>query len=102
MEIIEEVNPAPIFFEKELDNIYYNCSECSSLIEIFSINEKNNMIKFKCNNKDNNHNKEMKIKEYLNKMKKNKNINRNEKCDIHNKQYQLYCFDCYKHLCKNV
>ena len=91
MDIMEEVTPAPSI-EKELDNIYYNCSECSSLIEIISINEKNNIIKFKCNNKNNNHNKEMIIKEYLKKMKKNK--------IIHNKEYIKYYFNCNKHLCK--
>ena len=48
------------------------------------------MIKFKCINKDKNHNKEMKIKEYLNQMKKIKNINRNEKCEIHKKNIKYF------------
>ena len=63
----EEAPPMPIFYENNLDN--YNCTEYSSLIEIISINEKDNIIKFKCNNKDNIH-KKISIKEYLNKMKK--------------------------------
>ena len=33
----------------DLYNIYYNCSECSSIIEILSLNK--NQIEFKCNNK---------------------------------------------------
>ena len=39
------------------------------------------------------------IKEYLKKMEKNKII-RNENCEIHNKEYIIYCFNCNKHLCK--
>ena len=84
---------APIL---QLNNIYYNCSECSSIIEIISID--NNNIEFKCNNK---HIKKMNIKEYLNKMKKYNNKNINDKiCNIHNKEYFSYCFDCNIHLCQ--
>jgi len=50
------------------NNIGYNCLECSSLIEILSINENNNTIEFKCIN-NNNHNNKIKIKDYLEKMK---------------------------------
>ena len=46
----------PETIEPELNNeIYYNCSECSSLIEIISINENNNIIEFNCLNKESNH-----------------------------------------------
>ena len=31
---------------------FYNCTECSSLIEILSINEDSNIIEFRCLNKD--------------------------------------------------
>ena len=50
------VTPEP---EIEINDLYYNCSECPSLIEILSINEDNNIIEFKCLNKDkeNNHEK---------------------------------------------
>ena len=41
----------------EISDINYNCTECSSLIEILSINEDNNCIEFKCLNKENNHEK---------------------------------------------
>ena len=89
----------------ELNNneIFYNCSECSSLIEILSINENNNTIEFNCLNKNFNHNKKitMPIKEYLEKMKKynNNKLNKDE-CEIHNIKYVSYCFDCNCHLCK--
>ena len=36
----------------ENKDILYNCTECSSLIEILSINEDRNLIEFKCLNKD--------------------------------------------------
>ena len=47
--------PTPETNEVELSEIYYNCTECSSLIEILSINENNNIIEFKCLNKEKNH-----------------------------------------------
>ena len=53
----------------KLKEIYYNCTECSSPIEIIYINEKANIIEFKClKNKD--HCKILSIKEYINQMKK--------------------------------
>ena len=88
----------------ETNNIYYNCSECSSLIEILSINEKNNIIKFKCLNSNCNHEKEkiMTIKDYIEAMIKfnNKKINQ-DICEIHkNNKYISYCLDCKCHLCQ--
>ena len=44
----------------KLNEIYYNCSECSSSVEILSINEKESNIEFKCIN--NNHKIKMLIK----------------------------------------
>ena len=88
---------APLSIETNNSEIYYNCSECSSLIEIISINENNNIIEFKCLNKDSNHPKNiiMPLKEYLEKMKKfnNRKINC-EECEIHNKnnKYVSYFF----------
>ena len=85
----------------KLNEMYYNCTECSSPIEILYINEKANIIEFKCS--INKHIKKLSIKEYMKKMKKfnNKNIN-DEVCivDNHNKKYEFYCLDCNKHLCK--
>ena len=34
----------------QLKEIYYNCTECSSSIEIISINEEESTIEFKCPN----------------------------------------------------
>ena len=68
------------------NNIYYNCDKCSSLIEILSINEDTDSIEFKCLNKENMHGKRIvKIKEYIENMKKynQKNIN-SDICTIHN------------------
>ena len=77
------------------NNIYYNCSECSSIIKIKSIDENN--IEFKCDK----HELKMNIKEYINKMRKYNNININDKiCNIHKEEYFSYCFDCNIHLCK--
>ena len=85
----------------KLKEMYYNCTECSSPIEILYINEKTNIIEFKCS--INKHIKKLSIKEYMEKMKNfnNKNIN-DEVCivDNHNKKYEFYCLDCNKHLCK--
>ena len=83
----------------ELKEIYYNCPECSSSIEILSINEKESSIEFRCIN--NNHQRKMLIKEYLDKMKDytDKRIN-NDICQIHNNKYECYCLDCNIHLCK--
>ena len=83
----------------KLNEMYYNCSECASPIEILSINENESTIEFKCIN--NNHKIKMAIKEYINKMKafSEKNINDNI-CNIHNKINKCYCLDCKKHICE--
>ena len=87
----------------ELEQNYYNCTECSSLIEIISISE--DIIEFVCLNKENNHGKKiMSLKEYCEKMIRfnNKKVN-GDICDIHkkyNNKYVSYCFDCNIHLCK--
>ena len=76
--------------------ILYNCSECSSAIEITSINE--DSIEFQCNN---NHNIKISIKDFCNKMKKYNNYKlNNQTCDKHKKDYLVYCFDCKIHLCE--
>lgn len=62
--------PTPTSKTKEYKNIYYNCTQFSSLIEILSINEENNKIEFKCCN-DEHEKQTMKIKIYLDKMKFN-------------------------------
>ena len=80
-----------------LNNCLYNCTECSSNLEILSLDE--NYIKFICNN---NHNIYIKIEEYISKMKQYNNIKLNEdKCDKHKKKFLSYCFDCKYHLCED-
>ena len=86
----------------QFSNIYYGCSECESLIEILTLDEKN--IKFKCNNKIKQHELTLSIKEYMeyiNKMKMNerKELN-NDVCHIHSQNYYIYCFDCDAHECE--
>ena len=75
-----DMNDAPPL---ELKNCLCNCSECSSNIEILSLDE--NKIKFICNNK---HNIDIPIKEYLKKMKNYNDIKLNDdKCDKHKRVY---------------
>ena len=85
---------------------FFDCTECSSLIELLSINEDSNIIEFRCLNKDcHNAKKTMSIKEFFKKMEKNKKTSINEdKCREHisckNNKYVSYCFDCKCHLCE--
>ena len=88
-----DMNEAPPL---ETSRIYYNCSECSSIIEILSIDE--DYIEFKCNN---NHILKMNIKDYLDKMKKYNSVElNNNKCNAHKEEYIVYCFECNAHLCR--
>ena len=82
----------------ETDIPFYNCSECFEPIEIISIDDKN--IKFKCYNDKNPHEKEIPIKEYINKMKPDIKI---DICfiDGHNKKNEYYCIECRTHLCED-
>ena len=97
---------SPIEKIEKKDNNLYNCDECSSLIEISSINENDNMIVFKCQNKEKRHEKQIKIKDYLEKMIQYNNKSLNEDvCPIHSdsenkNKYESYCFDCNRHLCR--
>ena len=88
----------------ELTEINYNCTECSSPIEIFSINENTNEIEFKCINETNQMNKIMPLKEYFKKMEKFKQNKINEdRCKIHllykENKYISFCLDCNMNLC---
>ena len=81
-----------------LNEKYYNCSECRSLIEILSFSD--NIIEFKCIKE--NHKVKMPINEYLAKMKKFNNIHTNsDVCKIHEKKYIVFCFNCNYHLCQD-
>ena len=85
--------------QTNINEIFYNCTECSSSIEIISLDEKGSTIEFQCISK--NHKKKMSIKEYITKMKNFNNIIiNNDTCKIHDNKYECYCLDCNTHLCK--
>ena len=88
--------------EREPENVepYYNCSECSSPIEITYLDDIN--IGFKCFNKNSPHKIKLSIKEYINKMKIQYKESNKEKCMInkHNKMNECYCLECNIHLCE--
>jgi hypothetical protein len=96
------LTPNPSSFS---DIISYNCTECSSSIEILSISGKKGTIQFRCLNNKSHGIKIMPIKEYFEKMLEHKIQNFDEdKCTIHssskNNTYISYCFDCNRNLCK--
>ena len=95
-----EIEESELSKQLQLNERYYNCTECFSPIEILSIDEKKITIEFKCIN--NNHIKKLLIKEYIDKMKNFNNSNlHNDKCQIHILSYECYCLDCKIHLCKD-
>ena len=105
MEVNLILNDAPPATISCLDKInsnefYYNCTKCSSQIEILSIYEDNNTIEFKCLNKE--HPKEtITLKDYFEKMEKYK-IKEPiyNTCEMHkNKKYSSFCIECNAHLC---
>ena len=63
----ETLTPVPKEENELKDNQSYSCTECSSLIEITSLDEINNILSFKCPTHGT---KTMTIKEYLEDMKK--------------------------------
>ena len=93
------MEPAMTPFELMNKEINYNCTECPSLIEIKSLSEKDNTIRFICLN--NSEEKTFTIKEYLTRMQKFKNDNNmKEKCDKHEDElYRYYCLDCKTNFC---
>ena len=50
-EMKSEDNSPPAITPELKEDFYYNCYECSSLIEITSIDEEKNFIEFNCLNK---------------------------------------------------
>ena len=81
----------------------YCCTDCTSLIEILKINENNNIIEFKCINKNDSHQKSLKINQFLEKRKQQKIVNSNtntDTCNEHGQKFMSYCFDCNKHICE--
>ena len=96
------VTPRPL---NENNDILYCCSECSSLIEILSINDEENIIEFKCLNKNGHDIKRIPISEYFERMNKyKKKCFNDDLCIEHssnkNNKYESFCFECNRHLCK--
>ena len=91
--------------ESELDEKEsYTCTECSSNIEITSLDEINNIISFKCHLHGS---KAMTIKDYLENMKKNTYLyNKCNSCgkiqnQINNNDIFNYCTNCKTIICNN-
>ena len=87
-------------YEIESLEPFYNCSECSSPIEIIFLDNKN--IEFRCFNKNNPHKIKIPIEKYIDKIKIHHIEKNNEKCMIndHYKNYECYCLECNIHLCE--
>ena len=88
----------------------YNCTACSYPVEILSINDKENKIKFKClnpNKKDNHGIQEIAINEYINSMKKNNYlfsqcyICKTLQNEAEDNSIFSYCIKCDKIICNN-
>ena len=88
--------------ELEMDSFLYNCTECTSLIEIISLNNTLNEIEFRCLN--NSHRIKKPLNDYLDIMRTYKypaSLKTECECAGHNKsKYEYYCLNCDKHLCK--
>ena len=88
--------------ETEMGPLKYICPTCYSDIEIISINDKLDEIELRCFNQDNPHRMKISIKDYLNKInlyQSNESVS--NKCSNHNNcDYEYYCLNCDKHLCK--
>jgi len=87
---------------KKMDSYQYNCTECTSLIEIISLNNTLNEIEFRCLN--NSHRIKKPLNDYLDIMRNYKyaaSMKTECECAGHNKsKYEYYCLNCDKHLCK--
>ena len=87
---------------KKMDSYQYNCTECTSLIEIISLNNTLNEIEFRCLN--NSHRIKKPLNDYLDIMRNYKyaaSMKTECECVGHNKsEYEYYCLNCDKHLCK--
>ena len=88
--------------ELKIDSYQYNCTKCTSLIEIISLNDKLDEIEFRCLN--NSHRIKKGLNDYLNDMKSYKfaaSFKNKCECAGHKEShYEYYCLSCGKHLCK--
>jgi len=86
------------------ENESYTCTKCSSLIEIISLDDINNIISFKCPSHGTN---TMTIKEYLDDMKKNTFLYsacsscKKKQNEINNNEIFKYCTNCKIIICNN-
>ena len=96
------ITPMPKDDNELKKNELYSCTECSSNIEIITLDEINNILSFKCPIHGS---KTMTIKDYLNDMKKNTILY--SKCysckkkqnEINNNEYFNYCTNCQLIIC---
>ena len=89
LSIENDSNDAPPPEQKKLENEILICPECSSPLEIISLNEESNLFEFQCI-KNNHNNNKMLITDYFNKIKKIKNLNNFEfrdQCEVHKNNY---------------
>ena len=91
---------------KEIDdNYHYLCRKCFTFPKIEIIDQ--NTIKYRCLCLKKGKEKEeiMKIKDLINKIKNEENINNKELkgliCNEHEQEFRYYCPDCRMHICKD-
>jgi surface protein len=94
---------------KEIDdNYHYLCRKCFTFPKIEIIDQ--NTIKYRClclkKGKEKEEKEEiMKIKDLINKIKNEENINNKELkgliCNEHEQEFRYYCPDCRMHICKD-
>ena len=100
----ETLTPVPKEENELKDNQSYSCTECSSLIEITSLDEINNILSFKCPTHGT---KTMTIKEYLEDMKKNTflysicSLCKKKQNEINNDEIFNYCTNCKLIICNS-
>ena len=86
------------------ENELYSCTECSSNIEILALDDKNNILSFKCPSHGS---KSMTIQNYLKDMKKNTlfyskcNLCDKKQNEINNNETFNYCTNCQLIICNN-
>ena len=104
--IIFEAPPTPIIEQNNSKDDCYTCTECSSDIEILSLNKEKSTIQFICLNKNSHGIKEMDINQYIKEMKKNTYLyNKCSSCNIiqkdklNNNDNFLLCLKCNKIFC---
>ena len=98
---MEDYKPETEMEGETKTNLQYNCTECRALVDIISLNENLDEIKFRCLNAVP-HKNQMRLSDYLDNIISYyclemvpKECEKHKKCD-----YEFYCLNCNKHLCK--